>query len=428
MQSKKLLTAAAAIAVGTLALSGCSGGGGSTDADGNVTLTFWHNSTTGDGKAYWQATADAFEAANPGVTIEIQAIQNEEMDGKLQTALNSGDAPDIFMSRGGGKLADVVKAGQIKDLTDVLTDSTKSALGGVLDAFKIDGKNYGVPTAVLPEGIWYSTDLFDQAGITETPTTIDELEAANTKLKDAGIEPIALGAKDAWPAAHWYYNFALRACSQDVINTAAAERTFDDPCFETAGQQLADFIDSEPYNEGFLTTAAQQGAGSSAGLLANHQAAMELMGAWDPGVIASLTPDGKPLADLGWFPFPAVAGGAGGEGAMMGGVDGFSCFVDAPDACVDFLNFIAEKDNQEGYAKAFQTIPASQEAQGAVTDPALQLLLSSYNEAPYVTVWLDTLFGQNVGNALNVAVVDLMAGKGDAASIVTAVNDAANKS
>jgi multiple sugar transport system substrate-binding protein/raffinose/stachyose/melibiose transport system substrate-binding protein len=430
MQAHKVLTAAAVIAVGTLALSGCSGGsdGNSPDADGNVTLTFWHNSTTGEGKAYWVDTAAAFEAANPGVKIEIQAIQNEEMDGKLQTALNSGDAPDIFMSRGGGKLADVVKAGQIMDLTDKITDGTKSALGGVLDAFLIDGKNYGIPTAVLPEGIYYSKDLFEEAGITDTPTTIDELVAVNDKLKDAGIDPIALGAKDAWPAAHWYYNFALRACSQDVINQAAADRSFDDPCFETAGEQLSEFIDTEPYNEGFLTTAAQQGAGSSAGLLANHKAAMELMGAWDPGVIASLTPDGKPLADLGWFPFPAVSGGAGGEGAMMGGVDGFSCFVDSHDACPDFLNFIAEKANQEAYATAFQTIPASQEAQGAVTDPAMQLLLTAYNEAPYITVWLDTLFGQNVGNALNVAVVDLMAGQGDAASIVTAVNDAANKS
>ena len=43
-------------------------------------------------------------------------------------------------------------------------------------------------------------------------------------------------------------------------------------------------------------------------------------------------------------------------------------------------------------------------------------------------MWLDTLFGQNVGNALNVAVVNLLAGQGDAADIVTAVNDAANKS
>ena len=426
MKAKRILSVAAVVAAGALALSGCSGGG--APDDGKVTMTFWHNSTTGDGKAYWEETVAAFEKANPNVTITIQAIQNEEMDGKLQTALNSGDAPDIFMARGGGKLADVVKAGQVMDLSDKVTQATKDALGGVLDAFAVDGKTYGRPVAVLPEGIYYSTDLFEQAGITEAPTTIDELVDANDKLKAAGIAPIALGAKDAWPAAHWYYNFALRACSQDVINEAAASRSFDDPCFEKAGDQLADFIATNPYNDGFLTTTAQQGAGSSAGLLANHQAAMELMGAWDPGVIASLTPDGKALPDLGWFPFPAVSGGKGGEGAMMGGVDGFSCYVDAPAACPDFLNFIAEKDNQEGYATAFQTIPASKDAQGVVTDPAAKLLLDSYNNAPYVTVWLDTLFGQNVGNALNVAVVNLMAGQGTAKDIVTAVNDAAAKS
>ena len=43
------------------------------------------------------------------------------------------------------------------------------------------------------------------------------------------------------------------------------------------------------------------------------------------------------------------------------------------------------------------------------------MLLDAYNEAPYVTVWLDTLFGQNIGNALNVAVVNLLAGQGNAA-------------
>ncbi|GAA2581473.1 extracellular solute-binding protein [Microbacterium binotii] len=428
MRTKKLLVGAAALAMSALALAGCSGGGDSGENGGDVTLTLWHNSTTGDGKQYWVDTAAAFEKANPGVKIEIQSIQNEEMDGKLQTALNSGDAPDIFMARGGGKLADVVKAGQAMDLTDGLTQATKDAMGGSLSAFAIDGKNYGVPTAVLPSGIYYASDLFTQAGVTETPTTIDELEAANEKLRAAGIDPIAVGAKDAWPAAHWYYNFALRACSKDALDKAASDRSFDDPCWLDAGENLEAFIKTNPFNDGFLTTTAQQGAGSSAGLLANHQAAMELMGAWDPGVIASLTPNEEPLADLKWFPFPEVSGGKGEAGAMMGGVDGFSCWVNAPKQCVDFLNFIAEKENQEGYAKAFQTLPASTEAQSVVTDPALVDVLKSYNEAPYVVVWLDTLYGQNVGNALNVAVVDLFAGKGTPQGIVDAVNAAAAKS
>ncbi|GAA1961489.1 extracellular solute-binding protein [Agromyces allii] len=419
------ISAAAALAVG--ALAGCSAGSDES-GDGSVTLTFWHNSTTGDGKAYWEATAADFEAEHPGVKIEIQAIQNEEMDGKLQTALNSGDAPDIFMARGGGKLAAVVEAGQAQDLSSALSDDTKAALGdGALSAFTVDGKLYGVPSSVLPGGIYYSKDLFEQAGITETPTTFDELGDAVDKLKAAGIDPIALGAKDAWPAAHWFYFFALRECSQDVFAGLTDDPSFTDDCWLRAGEDLADFAGTEPFNQGFLTTTAQQGAGSSAGLVANHKAAMELMGAWDPGVIASLTPDEKPLADLGWFPFPAVDGGDGEAGAMMGGVDGFSCYVDAPKECGEFLEFASQKEYQEGYANAFVTLPANKDAQSVVTDPALQEVLAAVNEAPYVSVWLDTLLGQNVGNALNVGVVDLLAGKGSPQGIVDAVDEAIQK-
>ena len=49
-------------------------------ADGTTTLTLWHNSTTGPGQEYWENAAAAFEEANPGVTIEIQAVQNEDLD------------------------------------------------------------------------------------------------------------------------------------------------------------------------------------------------------------------------------------------------------------------------------------------------------------------------------------------------------------
>jgi raffinose/stachyose/melibiose transport system substrate-binding protein len=429
MIARKLLAVSAAVVMGAVGLTACSGGddggdGGSTGGD--TQMTFWHNSTTGDGKAYWESTVKDFEAANPGVTIKIQAIQNEDMDGKLQTALNSGDAPDIFMARGGGKLAAVVEAGQAQEIT--VDDATKAATGdAALSAFTIDGKVYGMPMSLLPGGIYYSKDLFAQAGITDTPKTMDDLNAAVDKLKAAGISPIALGAKDAWPAAHWYYFFALRDCAKDTLDKAAADMTFDDPCWTKAGDDLAAFSDTKPFNEGFLTTSAQQGAGSSAGLVANHQAAMELMGAWDPGVIASLTPDKKALPDLAWFPFPAISDGKGEAGAMMGGLDGYSCSKDAPPECSKFLNFAMQKQYQEGYAKAFQTLPASKDAQGVVTDPALLDVLATYNEAPYVSLWLDTLYGQNVGNALNTGVVNLLAGQGDADAIVQGVVDAAAK-
>ena len=428
MNVRKTLALTSAVFVLAAGITACSQDGGDGSDGGDVTMTLWHNSTTGDGKKFWDDTIKDFEAANPGVKIKAQVVQNEDMDGKLQTALNAGDAPDIFMSRGGGKLADVVKAGQVMDLTDSISPEVKSALGdAALTALSVDGKVYGMPQSILPGGIYYSEDLFNQAGITETPTDMASLGDAVTKLKGAGVSPIALGAKDAWPAAHWYYFFALRECSKDTIDKAAESRSFDDDCFLKAGQDLQDLAETQPFNEGYLTTPAQQGAGSSAGLMANHQAAMELMGAWNPGVIKDLTPTKEPLADLRWFPFPAVEGGKGDPSAMMGGVDGNSCWVKAPKECADFLNFYMQKEYQEKYAEAFVTLPASKEAQGVVTDPALQDVLAAYNDAAYVSVWLDTLFGQNIGNALNVGVVDMLAGSGSPEAIVKAVNDAAAK-
>lgn len=425
-----MIGAAVSVSMAACTLGACAGGdaAGQTDTDGNITMTFWHNSTTGDGKAFWEETAAAFHEQNPEVSIAIQAIQNEEMDGKLQNAINAGDAPDIFFVRGGAKLGDIVEANQVMDLTNHLTTETQRLVNkAAFSAVSVGDKVYAMPMSVLPGGIYYSLELFEQAGITETPKTLDDLYKAVEKLKAAGIQPIALGGKDAWPAAHWYYFFALRECPQDVLTEASTSGDFSHECWLKAGQDLEKFADIKPFNDGFLTTSAQQGAGSSAGLVANHKAAMELMGAWNVGVIADLTPDKQPLSDLRWFPFPSIDGGKGEPNAMMGGVDAFACSINAPKECADFLNFAVQSDHQRRYADAFETLPANVEAQDVVTSEALKDILNAYNDASYVVMWLDTLLGQNVGNALNVGVVDMLAGKNDASGILQAVQSAADK-
>lgn len=280
--------------VASLGLSGCAPAATPTSPEPGATqateLTFWHNATTGEGQAHWKSLATAFEADHPGVTVNIQTVQNEDFDGKLQTALNSPDAPDVFMQRGGAKLADMVDAGLLLDVSGAVTQKQRDDLGdGAFTAMTYKDKIWAMPDTVQPGGIWYSEDLFKQAGITEVPTTLEEFNAVVTKLKGAGITPIALGAKDAWPAAHWYYWFALRECSADTLDATIKDRKFTDPCWLKAGEDLAALKALEPFQPGLLTTPAQQGAGSSAGLIANHKAAMELMGAWNAGVIGSLT-------------------------------------------------------------------------------------------------------------------------------------------
>jgi raffinose/stachyose/melibiose transport system substrate-binding protein len=435
MMKKTPAAAIAALGLGVvLAAAGCSSGGSSSNGGGGnsasstspVTLTFWTNATPGPGLTFFQNAIKSFDAAHPGVTIKMQAIQNEDYDGKLQTALASNSTPDIFFQRGGGKMLATVNANQVAPLTLTAADQANIS-AAALDGETLNGKVYAIPMDQQPEGFYYSKDLFKQAGITSTPTTIPELEADVGKLRAIGVAPIAVGAKDAWPAAHWYYNFALRECSQATMNAAATSLKFTDPCWTKAGNDLTAFLKINPFQTGFLTTAAQVGAGSSAGLVANHKAGMELMGAWDPGTIASLTPNQKPLPDLGWFPFPSVPGGAGDPSAMMGGIDGYSVSPNAPKEAFEFLEFLVTTPEQEAYATAFITLPVNKAAQSVVTDSVSISALQSLNKAAYTMQFLDTQYGENVGNALNAAVVNLMAGKGTPASIVSAATEAAAK-
>lgn len=212
--------------------------------------------------------------------------------------------PDVYMTLGGAKTKDMIDAGQGMDLTDKISDTVKKQMSSALESMSYDGKVYGVPVTVQPGGIWYSKDLFKQAGIDAAPTTFSELKTDVQKLRSAGIDPIALGGKDAWPVGHWYYWLSMRECSPKAYAKGVNDKDFSDSCWTKAGDDLKDLLDANAFNEGFLTTTAQQGASSSAGLLANHKAAMELMGTWEPGVLKDLTPDKKPMADLGLLRLP----------------------------------------------------------------------------------------------------------------------------
>ncbi|ADG74030.1 extracellular solute-binding protein family 1 [Cellulomonas flavigena DSM 20109] len=430
MKRTAALRAVALGAAVAMIATACSSGSGSDDptegAGENVTLTWWHNSNTGAGKDYYDQLADEFESDNPGVTIEVSALQHEDMLTKLDAAFQTGDQPDIFMERGGGELKAHVAAGLVKDITDDAAD-TISALGGSVSGWTVEDRVYSLPFSMGVVGFWYNKSMFAQAGITEAPKTMDDLYAAVEALKGAGIEPISVGAGSAWPAAHYWYYFALRQCSQDTIATASQELEFTDPCWVKAGESLADLVAQEPFNTGFLGTEAQGTPESASGLLANRKVAMELAGHWEPGVMQGLTEDEQGLGeDTGWFPFPEVAGGEGDPAAQLGGGDAWACSNDAPDICVDFIEFMLSNDVQKGFAELDMGLPTLPSATAFVAAPELAQLLSYRNDAPYVQLYFDTQFGENIGGAMNEAIVSVFAGSGTPQGIVDATQAAAD--
>ncbi|WP_308796952.1 ABC transporter substrate-binding protein [Agromyces silvae] len=428
-RSTRLVTLAAATGLAVAALTGCTAGDGG-DSDG-TTIVWWHNGTGEPLLGLWEDVAAEFEEANPGVTVEVQAYQNEELQRTLiPNALRSGSGVDLYQSWGAGELAAQVEAGYVMDLTDDV-QAEVDALGAVVAPWQIDGQTYGLPYNFGIEGFWYNEDLFAQAGITSTPTTLDELTTAIEQLKAAGITPIAVGAGDKWPAAHYWYNFALKSCSPEVLQEAQKDLVFDDECFVQAGELLQEFIASDPFQDGFLATTAQQGAGSSAGMLATGQAAMELMGHWNPGVMGGILQEetgdenATPPEFLGWFNFPGIEGTAGDPTAALGGGDGFSCAAWAPPECVDLLKYITSEAVQTRFGEVGAGVPVTPGSEAGLADENLQTVLEGLRSASYVQLWLDTAYGPTVGGAMNDGIVSLFGGQGTPEDVVTGMRDAA---
>lgn len=424
LSMKALVAFGAVAALAAGALAGCSSGS-SSSANGKVTLTWWHNATAEPLKGLWADVAKEFEKAHPNVTVKVTGYQNEDLQKTLiPNALRSNTPPDLFQAWGGGELKDQVAAGYLKDISSQIKPQL-TAIGGAASGWQIDGKTYGLPFNYGIEGFWYNKDLFAKAGISAAPTTLTELNDDVTKLKSAGITPIAVGAGDKWPAAHWWYNFALKDCSPAILKNAQAKHVFSDKCFVQAGTDLQKFIASNPFQDGFLATPAQQGAGSSAGLIANGKAAMELMGHWDPGVMSSLTDDKKVPSFLSWFNFPGIAGSAGDPTAALGGGDGFACSAKAPPECVELLQYIVSLDVQKRFGASGAGLPVTKGSESSVTDPNLQKVLTGKASASYVQLWLDTTYGSTVGGAMNDGIVNLFAAKGTPQDIVKGMTDAA---
>ena len=435
MKRTTLRATVALAATAALLLAGCSsddsasGGstGGSTGgSNGDVTLTWWHNSNTGEGKDYYDKVAADFSAANPGVTIKVSAMQHEDMVTKLDAAFQSGDAPDIYMERGGGELKAHVDAGLTKDISELAADSI-STIGGSVAGWQVDGQTYALPFSMGVVGFWYSKSMFAEAGITEAPATMEDLYAAVDKLKAAGIDPISVGAGDKWPAAHYWYYFVLRECSQDTMAEAGKTLDFSDPCFVAAGEDLAELVAAEPFNAGFLATPAQTGPTSASGLLASGKVAMELAGHWEPSVMQGLTEDGTGLGDdTGWFAFPAVKGGKGDPSAALGGGDAWGVSKNAPDVAVDFASYLVSDEVQKGFAELDMGLPTNPSASQYVADPALATLLEVRDASPFIQLYFDTAFGASVGGAMNDAIALMFASQATPQDIVDATQAAAD--
>lgn len=192
---KRTGVATAAIAtVAALALSGCGGGTGatgssSTSADGVVNITMWHGFSEADGKTL-ESIVDSFNASQSTYHIDAQLQPWSTIGETMVTKVLSGDGPDIVTTgadNGQGWSID----GTFQCVEDFYQDAN-SGTGDYLDnvveqiKFTVDGKEQhcAVPMGYAPTAVWYNTDMWAKAGLTEAdyPKTWDELLEVAKKL------------------------------------------------------------------------------------------------------------------------------------------------------------------------------------------------------------------------------------------------------
>jgi multiple sugar transport system substrate-binding protein len=155
------ITITAALLGVALLASGC----GSESGDGGpVTIRFswWGNE---DRAKITNQAVDAFEKANPGITVETESIDFNSYFDRLATSVAAQDEPDVI-TMGGAYPREYADRGVLLDLEQVSGELDLSKLDeNALSNGHFDDTQYGVPTGVNTYGVVANPALFAQAGV-----------------------------------------------------------------------------------------------------------------------------------------------------------------------------------------------------------------------------------------------------------------------
>lgn len=360
MRNKKILSAVAIGAASIGLLAGCSGDGGGGGGD-DQTLTFWTVTQQETQKNAMDEIIANFEEANPGTTIDVEERSVDEMKTAMRQTAGTDAGPDVYRYwEGYGLGGELVDAGVSLDLTDYYDEYgwedrfTAAAMSSITQY----GGYHGVPFIQATEALYYNKTLFEQAGITELPTTYDELVDVAQQLRDAGITPIEFGGTVNWHVMRLLDSIVETMCGSetaDELNTGDGDWSTE-PCVTDSFTELKKWGDNY-LNEGFLGISNDD----SSQLFFTGQAAMALEGTW---LDAQIVDNGMDPAEVGIIPFPT------GTGRLYGFGEGLyiSAATEKADLAAKFLDFFTSDESQAGAEGAWSPISANKNVEPSESD------------------------------------------------------------
>jgi ABC-type glycerol-3-phosphate transport system substrate-binding protein len=344
--------AAVAVAV-ALTLAACAGtgsNGGSADeidevsttiTDEPVTLTLAYTTDPPT-----EALVDGFTEEHPNVTIDTELTSFNDYIKSIKLAMSSDDPPDLAHYNPGA-MHSLVPAGLILDL-----DPWAEAYGwdstfppSSLEILSSDeqgeefgtGSLYAAPAALSVLGVFYNKSILAEAGISEPPTTLDDFESAMQKVKDAGHEPLSVGALGVGGFHIWS---ALLNVVGDVDDFRAWVYGQPGATIENDGAMRATQILESWKDRGFIPESASATADTDAQAdFAQGKSAFQITGNWAASALEEEMGD-----DVGFFLMPTESGEPSTIASGASVPYAISSETENPDVAAAFLDYLSSPE------------------------------------------------------------------------------------
>ncbi len=302
----------------------------------------------GEGIAFFEETARAFEAARPGVRVDADG--DPRAQDKLRVRLLGGDAPSLTNAE--LPWYALARAGKLRALDDALDGPAWAGDGrwrdtflpGALDRYRIGAHVYGVPLFYSLYTFHYDKAFFEEHALAP-PATWDELFALAARIRALGRAPMAFQGR--------YHEYADGLVDAAYFHLAGRERYYAQKALAPGSFDNAEYRQALGLVQRLATEAFQPGAMGMSHTDAQLElfagrAAMVVCGSWLRSEMLGKIPAGF---RLGAFNLPLPASGSRADPtAVQLWASYYFVFAGAPAETVDFLRFLTSRERAARFA------------------------------------------------------------------------------